>query len=252
VHLGVFPSHSTGCITRQFDAHKRLCVLTQPCHNSSRLNMPVCVVCSKRFRGPGTRCAQHSSTRRTYNYNSDSTDPSSIHGRMGDRTRPRHAHFVDNHDMYGYYDSNNAVVRYGTHGDGHHLDSQSTDLAQSVVQVFDTSSTTHAIAAAEYSVNPSTGAYSFSAQANLDREQCTVCRLWFPNHYKLECHQLDFPIGCEECGVCLRRDSVAWHADMEKHERCFVRECVSGFRVFGNWKYRFVKRHILETHYRGY
>lgn len=209
--------------------------------------MPLCS-CGEWFRGTGTRCPRH---RHTYNYNSDSTDRSSVHRHISARVRPRHAHFVDD-DLHVRYNSGQALIRYTNHGNGYISNTQSNDLAQSVVSVLETSSDTHAIAMAEYSVNPSTGTYSFSAQANLDREQCTVCSQWFPNRYKLECHQYEFPIGCEECRVCLRRDSVAYHADTEKHDRCFVRDCESDVRRFGNWRSRFVKRHVVETHYQGY
>jgi hypothetical protein len=225
--------------------------LNQPHYASSRPNMPVCSR-NECTRGYETRCAQHRSTRRTYNYNSDSTDFSSPHPHMSVRARRLHAHTAGNHDMHRRNGYGSALIRYTDQDHGYNHDAQLNDLAESVVQVLETSSDSHAIAVAEYSLNPSTGTYSFLAQANLDREQCTVCHQWYPNRYQLEHHHQEFPIGCEKCGVCLRRDSVTWHADTKKHGRCFIRDCGSGFRMFGNWKSRFVKRHILEAHYRGY
>ena len=210
--------------------------------------MPLCW-CGERARGTGTRCARH---RHTYNYNSDSTDISSVRRHIGTRARHPHIHFADDINPHARYDPGQALMPYTSHDNGYISSAQSNGLAQSVVRVLETSSDTHAIAMAEFSVTPSTGTYSFSARANLEREQCTVCLQWFPNGYKLECHQQEFPIGCEECRVCLRRDNVAWHADTEKHNRCFVRGCESDYRRFGNWKSRFVERHVKDTHYRGF
>jgi len=211
--------------------------------------MPLCW-CGERARGTGTRCARHRSTTQAYAYNSDSA--SIGHRHTGTRARHRHAHFPGDDNLLAHYDTGRALVRYSNHGNGYISNAQSNNLAQSVVQVLETSGDTHALSMAEISVNTPTGTYSFSAQPNLDREQCTVCNQWFPNRYQLECHKHEFPVGCEKCRVCLRRDSVVWHADMKKHDRCFVRDCESEVRRFGGWRSHFVERHIVETHYRGY
>jgi hypothetical protein len=212
--------------------------------------MPVCTICRVPIRGPGTLCAHHRNTRYTYdryNYSSDSTNPSSIHRRTGTHTRPRHAHFADNHAIYGQYDASNALVPYRMRGTAYNA--HSNELAKPLIQVFDIFSDTHTIASAQYSANPSTGEHSLSAQANLDREQCTTCRQWFPDRYRLQYHQQEFPVECEQCSVCLRHDDIAFHATDVEHERCFVRSCESDYRRLGNWKHRYVERHILGRHH---
>jgi hypothetical protein len=214
--------------------------------------MPACTICGVRIRGLGSRCAQHRYTGRRYdeyNYSSDSTDPRSTYHRTGTGTRARHAHFADNQDIYGQYDISNALVRYRTHGNAHQSISHPNELAKPLVHVFDRFSNSHAIASVQYSANPSSGDYSLSAQANLDREQCTNCLQWFPDRLKLQYHQQEFPVECEQCNVCLRGDNIAYHATNVEHDRCFVRTCGSDYRRLGNWKHRYVERHVLARHY---
>jgi hypothetical protein len=216
--------------------------------------MPYCSTCGVRFKGQGTHCLLHSNSFRhtstrlhDYNYNSDSTNSSGICFRTGG-SRPR-AHFADTHGRYN--DTTNALVPYSNH---HHHTTQRYNnnttraLAQPLVATFEDLSQEHAISSLTYSVMPS-GAHTLRAEANFEREQCTVCREWFPDHQRLEDHHYEFPVGCEKHGVCLRREDVQWHGNRERHERCFVRGCQSIYRREGGWKSVVVERHVRESHY---
>lgn len=211
--------------------------------------MAACTICSTWIRGPGNRCTQHRYVRNRYddyNYSSDSTNARSARHSTGTGTRPHR--FSNNQDIYGQYDTSNALVRHRIHSNAHRSSSHPNELARPLVHVFDRFSNTHAVASVQYSANPSSGSYSISAQANLDREQCTNCREWFPDGLKLQYHQQEFPIECEQCNICLRYDNIAYHATDVKHERCFVRGCESDYRTVGNWRHRYVERHVLGRH----
>ncbi|KAF1839377.1 hypothetical protein BDW02DRAFT_150323 [Decorospora gaudefroyi] len=197
--------------------------------------MPYCSTCGVRFRGRGSHCVLHTNTYyNNYNYNSDSTNSSGP--RFHTDTRPR-TRFATNN-------TSNALVPYPTTTSFN----TNTSLAQPLVQTFTTLSHAHAISSLTYSVTPS-GAHSLTAAANFDREQCSVCRKWFPDHEKLGYHARDFPVGCEEHGVCLRQEDVQWHGTSERHERCFVRGCASVYRREGGWKSSVIDRHVREWHY---
>jgi hypothetical protein len=211
--------------------------------------MPYCSTCGVRFKGHGTHCLLHStkyhhtSTRlqNTYSYNSDSTNSSGVRFRTGGpRTR-----FANTHDPYN--DNTNALVRYNHSGNSIQPYNTTTALAQPLVATFTTLSHAHAISSLTYSISPQ-GAHSLSAEANFEREQCSVCRKWFPDHQKLQYHHREFPVGCEEHGICLREEDVQWHGNRERHERCFVRGCGSVYRREGGWKGVVVERHVREWH----
>lgn len=215
--------------------------------------MPDCVNCGVRFKGRGVDCGLHYHNRPStrlydqYNYSSNATDLSSVwFPTEGTRRRHRTLRFADHHGHH--YDSHNAIVRSNTNGYVHQPRLLSSALAQPLVQVFSALTDTHAIASVRYSVNPSTGTHSLTAEANFDRKQCAVCQTWFPDHEKLLHHQLEFQVGCEECGVCLTREDTLWHAKAVRHERCFVRACGSVYRREGSWKAAVVERHIWERH----
>jgi hypothetical protein len=219
--------------------------------------MPYCSTCGVRFKGHGTHCFLHTnnSYRYTttklndqYNYNSDSTNSSGVRFRTGG---PRARFALTHHHTHNQpYNDTNALVPYSqTHHRSNlaYPTTTTTALAQPLVATFTTLSHAHAISSLTYSITPS-GAHSLSAEANLEREQCTVCRKWFPDHQKLEYHQWEFPVGCEEHGVCLRQEDVQWHGNRERHERCFVRGCGSVYRKEGGWKGVVVERHVREWH----
>jgi hypothetical protein len=211
--------------------------------------MPSCILCNSYFKGRGAHCNchnYHSATRvrNRYNYNSDSTEPSSIGFRNsnGNGNRPRTLRFADTTNMYGQNTNNNAVVRYdGRYGA---YDNTNTALAQPLINTFTKLSNTHAISSLTCSYDPS-GGYSFKAEANLDRERCNV---WFADYEKLQSHQWEFSVGCEEHGVCMRMEDVQWHATTWKHERCFFRGCHSQYRRKGRWMDEAIEYHVLSRH----
>jgi hypothetical protein len=213
--------------------------------------MPYCSTCGVRFKGQGTHCLLHSNSWRhtntrlqdAYNYNSDSTNSSGVRFRTG-VSRPR-ARFADTHDRYN--DTANGLVPYSNHAHTTQRYNVNTSLAQPLVSTFETLSQDHAISSLTYSISPQ-GDHSLSARANFEREQCTICREWFPDQQRLECHQHEFPVGCGQHGVCLRQEDVQWHGNRERHERCFVRGCGSIYRKEGGWKGVVVERHVREWH----
>lgn len=225
--------------------------------------MPCCITCGARFQGRGSQCALHNRTYHhrnprwqdnyNYNYSSDSTDPSSIQYLRATqrRTRPRTLRFASNtydtttYDQYNNSNNNNlttALVPYN-----HHSGTAETSLAAPLVQTFTTLSHSHAISSLTYSITPQ-GSQSLTASANFDREQCPVCKKWFPDQSKLEFHQWEFPVGCDVHGVCLRAEDVMWHGTRERHERCFVRGCGSVYRREGGWRGGVVEGHVKGWH----
>jgi hypothetical protein len=120
-------------------------------------------------------------------------------------------------------------------------------MAQPLINTFKALSPTHAISSLTYSFTPN-GGQSLTAQANFDREKCMVCDTWFPDGQKLESHQWEFSVGCQEHGVCMREEDVQWHGTSERHERCFVRGCHSVYRKEGGWKGGVIKEHVVSWH----
>lgn len=223
--------------------------VSQPSCFLAQVNMPYCVVCGNRFKGRGSYCVLHHTSgldhawRPSYNYSSDSTDPSSVRCHVDHRNHYRRLRVSNGDDNYDPYSNTNALVRYG-HG---HASKSGTALAQPLVQTFTTLSHNHAISALTYTITPS-GAQSLTAEANFDREQCPVCRKWFPDHQKLDDHRYEFPAGCEIHGLCLRLEDVLWHGTSERHERCFIKGCGSVYRKEGGWKAGVVEGHIRSWH----
>jgi hypothetical protein len=217
--------------------------------------MPYCNTCGVRFKGQRTYCLLHSNNHRqtgtrqqdsyNYNYNSESTNSSGLRFTTREPEGPRRARFANTHDTYN--DNTNALVRYDHGGNIFQPYNANTALAQPLVATFTTLSHAHAISSLSYSITPS-GAHTLCAEANFEREQCVVCRKWFPDHQKLRYHQQEFPTGCEEHGICLREEDVQWHGNRERHERCFVRGCGSVYRREGGWKGVVVERHVREWH----
>jgi hypothetical protein len=209
--------------------------------------MPYCATCRARFHGGGHHCALHRpSLRRShiqehYNYSSDSTHPGDTHFRTSHGTVgtiARHHLHRDND-----YNNSHALALHNQYG----MSPMDSSLAQPLAQSFATLQSTHVIASLTYTITPH-GIQTLKAEANLEREQCTVCGTWFPNHQKLESHQWDFPVGCEVHGVCMRMEDVQWHGTSERHERCFVRGCQSVYRKEGGWRAGVVEGHVRGWH----
>ncbi|KAF1846775.1 uncharacterized protein K460DRAFT_284147 [Cucurbitaria berberidis CBS 394.84] len=211
--------------------------------------MPYCITCGAYFQGRGSRCVLHNGHRLqarwqdSYNYSSDSTDPSSIRYRTDQRRRPRNLRFTNAHETVDQLNNPNTLVHYN-HGT---LTVPDTALAQPLVHTFATLSHAHAISSLTYSILPS-GGQSLTAEANFEREQCRVCRTWFPDHQKLEYHQRELPVGCDVHGICMRMEDVHWHGTSERHERCFVRGCGSVYRMEGGWKGGVIEGHVKGWH----
>ena len=86
---------------------------------------------------------------------------------------------------------------------------------------------------------------------NAEREQCLTCRLFFPDRRRLDQHGRDFPIYCEQCGMCLQYDSIVAHATENKHRRCFVRGCKSHYRGEPMFDNKSILRHVKKAHGNG-
>lgn len=209
--------------------------------------MSHCATCGARFQGNGHHCIFHKSKNHRfrnpeyYSYSSDSTYPDATHLRTSQGTvgmvvprRSRHSR--------GYNDAH-AITLYSHHD----TPPVETPLAYTLAQSFTTLQDTHVIASLSYSVTPS-GTQTLIAEANLDREQCTICYSWFPNNQKLDHHQRANPLGCETHGVCMPMEDALWHGTKERHERCFVKGCGSVYRKEGGWKAGVVEGHVRAWH----
>lgn len=205
--------------------------------------MRYCAVCSTRIHGSGYYCSIHkpsyrrSRTQEMYNYNSDSTYPSDTHYRTSHGTTGTVALRRPNRDS-GY---NLALYNH------HNVPAINTPLAHTLVQSFAALQDTHVIASLTYSVARD-GTQTLTAEANLEREQCPVCYIWFANHQQLVNHQWECPVGCEAHRTCMREEDAVWHATTERHDRCFVRNCASVYRREGGWKRLFVEEHVRAQH----
>jgi hypothetical protein len=217
--------------------------------------MPHCAICSTRIYGPGHYCTLHkpkprrSHTKEYYNYSSDSTYPGNTHfrtsaGTAGTVAWQRHHH----HDPQ---DSHSALALYNQPYDGPatlEVPALDMPLAYTLAQSFAALQDTHIIHSVTYSVTPA-GAQALNVEANLDREQCLICHVWFASREKLNQHRWEYPVGCELHGVCLRSEDVLWHGTDKRHDRCFVKGCGSHFRTEGNWRTGAVERHVRGYHY---
>lgn len=207
--------------------------------------MPYCLTCNTYFQGSGAYCALHKSslrlrhTQEYYNYSSDSSYPGDTHFRTSHGTAGAVALRRPHRDT-GY----NALSHYNQHD----VPTINTPLAHTLAQSFAMLQDSHVIASLTYSMARD-GAQTVTAHANLEREQCPVCYVWFANHQQLESHQWEYPVGCEVHGVCMRLEDALWHATKERHERCFVRECGTVYRREGGWRSRVVEEHVKRWHY---
>jgi len=206
--------------------------------------MPYCNTCGTRFKGRGSHCTHHSryksdaKEREHRNHCSDSNNPRNIRP----FTSQRHpvGRFVDEFHTYNGNGRPTDFNRYSSATDY-------TALSQPLAQAFPALSHHHAISSLTYSISPN-GGRSLTASANFEREQCLVCRIWFPDYQKLHYHNSEFPVGCEEHGICLRRDDVQFHGTSERHERCFLRGCPSVYRKEGGWRGAVIEGHVLSSH----
>lgn len=239
------------CVCELYRNRANVVILLDPSISflSNLFAMPYCTVCGEYFEGRGTYCAYHSgsvpeaSRHGNYYYSSDSSGPAKI--RFSTRQRHYHSpHYADPRFLDGYHNHSTSLVK---HSHRNRTTKDYTALTRPLVHAFEDLSHNHEIASLTYSVDRA-GGQSLRASANFDREQCLVCHRWFPDHQKLEVHRWEFPVGCEEHGVCLREEDVQWHATDEKHERCFVRRCETEYRKEGGWKPGYIKAHMLRYH----
>jgi hypothetical protein len=214
--------------------------------------MPHCVICNTRIYGSGHYCSLHkpkfrrSHTQEYYNYSSDSTYPGETHFRTSAGTTGTVARRRHNNDT-----TNNAVALYSSNAAGQiSIDRPAVDmpLAYMLAQSFAALQETHIINSVTYCVTPS-GAQTLNVDANLDRDQCPTCRVWFANREKLDDHRLEYPVGCEIHALCMRSEDTLWHGTDRRHDRCFVRGCLSPYRTEGSWRTSAVERHVRSCHY---
>ncbi|KAF2690491.1 hypothetical protein K458DRAFT_289830 [Lentithecium fluviatile CBS 122367] len=219
--------------------------------------MAFCTTCGAQFNGRGNHCTRHSSYLQDYynQYTSDSHDVVPIKYRTGrfrssSHNRHRKPRQIGYHDSYNALDTYNPQTNewannYNGYNGSDPITHPTTILP--LTTTFDRLANNHSIAELTYSIEP-TGKRSITATANPDREQCPVCFQYFADVGRLRAHTWEFPIGCERHRVCLRDEDAAWHAQSERHERCFVRGCTSVYRREGGWRGIVVENHVKGWH----
>lgn len=223
--------------------------------------MSRCAVCDTRIYGSGNYCTLHkpkyrpSHTQEYYNYSSNSAYPGETHfrtsaGTAGAVARRHHHHsdHRDSHNQLALYSQPHNQPYNQSYNQSYNQPYNGTQvvnlpLAQTLTQAFTHLQDTYVIASVTYD------GQEITVNANLEREQCLVCHVWFPNHDKLVWHQIENPVGCEVHGVCMRKEDALWHGTARQHERCFVRGCRSAFRAEGGWRDSTVERHVRDHHY---
>lgn len=231
--------------------------------------MPHCVDCGSHFIGRGHYCKHHNPYLQTY-YNSSSSNEVKYRtgalAKYSSHHRPRKPltiGFRDSHDSletYHPHTSSNALALAGydaplpvqpTYEDYDYNRRNDPILSTANLKplgyAFERLSANHAITQLTYAIDVH-GTRSVTATANPEREQCSNCGLFFPDRLRLMGHLAEFPVQCDVHGVCLRGDDVLLHADEERHDRCFVRGCLSVYRVEGGWKGSVVEGHVRGSH----
>ena len=214
-------------------------------HFKPAFKMPYCTSCGSYFDGRGTYCALH--------------NPYLFTKPQGDRFKPDQ-HFPDIKYRTGHNHKPHKHTNYDTYGNPNKYDrtndnsltlfpgpqTSSTALHQAATH-FRNLADNHAINNMTFSVT-SNGTKSVSVSANKDREQCAVCKKWFPDRRRLELHQWEFQSGCEVHEICFAQEEGYYHGVSYRHDRCFVRGCGSVYRREGGWKASVVEAHVREWH----
>ncbi|KAF2728978.1 hypothetical protein EJ04DRAFT_503174 [Polyplosphaeria fusca] len=195
--------------------------------------MPYCTSCGDRFEGRGIYCGYHGA--KTYGrgyeqpnaYYTPDSNPN-VHYRTGHRQRHDDLTHSASLSLFPSPLSTSASLQQAA--------SQFRNLAD------------------EYAINHMTfhthanGTKSVQVSANKDRCQCTVCKDWFPDRRRLEQHQWEQQGGCEIHELCFPSNDEHFHGTTYRHDRCFVRGCVSIYRREGGWKTSVIETHIREWH----
>jgi hypothetical protein len=225
--------------------------------------MPSCLICNEWFNGHGQYCPLHnpqfySKNKKHHSYNYDyDYDPDY------DQDYPNQIRYRTGHGRHGYhkphklkfyeaYDGGNALYNAGNNMALTRLSDTALDFApqnlQSTAQTFQRLTNNYAINNMRFDVDPS-GTRSVSVVANKEREQCLICRKWFPNRRGLLEHkQYEFTSGCEVHNTCFGKEEEHFHGTEWKHDRCFVKGCPTPYRREGGWKTRVIEHHIRQCH----
>lgn len=223
--------------------------------------MPFCSSCGDVFEGRGTFCIYHNPY--TFSKSHDTGNfPLVKYRTVGQSGRHKSHKSKDYDDMKHYdqtydqnYDQNDlSVVPYqqtfnqnfnSTYPYGSQV--SSSQLASVAAQTFTRLTSQHAINSMTFSTSPS-GMKSVAVTANKEREQCGICRKWFPDHRRLELHHWEHTSGCEVHGICFGKEEEYYHGTSWRHDRCFVKGCGSVYRKEGGWKGSVIEAHIRESH----
>ncbi|KAF3035233.1 hypothetical protein E8E12_005186 [Didymella heteroderae] len=145
--------------------------------------MPHCAICSTRIYGSGHYCILHkpifsrSYTQENYNYSSDFTHPGETHFRTSAGTAGtvarRRAHHNNHRDSHNQPYTDTQVVNL--------------PLAQTLTQAFTHLQDAYVIASVTYD------GQEITVNANLERERCPICQIWFPDHGRLAWHRFENP-----------------------------------------------------------
>lgn len=80
------------------------------------------------------------------------------------------------------------------------------------------------------------------------RRECPVCLRWFLDEAGYDWHKEGQPFECEKHGLCLSSDNVHYHGMKYEHNRCFVGECTSQYRIETGWTPKQIKEHVKKAH----
>ncbi|KAH7130300.1 hypothetical protein B0J11DRAFT_248692 [Dendryphion nanum] len=225
--------------------------------------MPYCISCGDAFTGPGSLCVFHNPTAfsktqmDTYNKYDNNNLPLIKYrtSGQGSRHKPHKHREYENFNYYDqsieqtfdqFHDTNDLSLApyYHNHTNDHqHSPSHLNHAAQTFTRL----TSQHAINSLTLTSTPA-GLKTISVIPNKDREQCPVCRKWFPDAERLRMHRWEYSSGCEVHGICFGREEEAFHASKCRHDRCFVKGCPSLYRKEGGWKGSVVEGHVKEWH----
>ncbi|KAF2009994.1 hypothetical protein BU24DRAFT_68962 [Aaosphaeria arxii CBS 175.79] len=158
-----------------------------------------------------------------------------------DLVAPSDSALIQYNDQTALQPFNNYNYNYQT------SNSQSHPILAAAASTFTRLTANYSINHMSFSMAPN-GTKSVNVSANKDREQCSTCKKWFPDHEKLRNHMWELPSGCEVHNMCFTRDEESFHGTRCRHDRCFVKGCGSVYRKEGGWKTGVVENHVREFH----
>ncbi|KAF2268814.1 hypothetical protein CC78DRAFT_575800 [Lojkania enalia] len=195
--------------------------------------MPYCHTCGEVFEGRGIYCIYH--IPRAFN---KTPDPQNTYYATESPSNVKYR--TNKYRSNGYDTSNTGLSSFpSTH--------IYLPTLQAAATQFQSLATDYTINNMTFHISPS-GTRSIQVSANKDREQCYVCKKWFPDRRRLEQHQWELGSGCEIHEMCFSKEEEHYHGTMFRHDRCFVRGCASIYRREGGWKSGVVENHVREWH----